>query len=146
MWDAWGLFRDHRAGVSTSDFLSENIELIIIITTKKQDTAVGWKLAYLNQLNCSEMTHFFLFYFTENAEAESSNKISKVTTIAIIVPSLCFLIFILTAVIILRGVCKRRSQWASSSHSFTLFYAIAITNKVFFFLFLSFLQNNHPAS
>ncbi|XP_005723677.1 fibroblast growth factor receptor 3-like isoform X2 [Pundamilia nyererei] len=46
----------------------------------------------------------------ENAEAESSNKISKLTTIAIIVPSLCFLIFILTAVIILRGVCKRRSQ------------------------------------
>ncbi|XP_019208162.1 uncharacterized protein LOC102080371 isoform X3 [Oreochromis niloticus] len=47
---------------------------------------------------------------TENAEAESPFKISKVTTIAIIVSSLCFLIFILTAVIILRGVCKRRSQ------------------------------------
>lgn len=87
----------------------------------------------------------FLFYFTENAEAESSNKISKVTTIAIIVPSLCFLIFILTAVIILRGVCKRRSQWASSSHSFTLFYAIAITNKVVFFSFSFFFTEQSPS-
>ncbi|CAI5655877.1 unnamed protein product [Oreochromis niloticus] len=45
---------------------------------------------------------------TENAEAEGPFKIHIAA--AVVVPSLCFLIFILTAVIILRRVCKRRSQ------------------------------------